>query len=214
MKLSNFAAVILVIGASAVLAACGGSSTTADEAAIKEINKKWQELIVAKDAGAIAALYAEDGQMLPANSPKAVGRTAIEQGWSGFFNIPGMALTFETEKFVFAQSGELAVETGTYKLVTGEGAAQTTETGKSVVTWHKRDGKWQVLTDMFSSDAPPPAPAPVAPSTPIDAPLSGEAAPATPPLPAATPAASPAPAAPAPATPTPSPTTPAMPPGQ
>ena len=167
MKLSNFAAVIVLTGASLFLTACGGSgSTSADEAAITEINKKWQELIVAKDAKEISELYAEDGQMLPPNTPKAVGRTALEQAWNGFVSIPGMALTFETEKFTFAQSGDLAVEVGTYKFITGEGATQVTDIGKFIVTWRKQDGKWQILTDMFSSNSPPPTPAPVAPPTP------------------------------------------------
>jgi uncharacterized protein (TIGR02246 family) len=163
MKRSNFSAIIMLASVSVFLAGCGGDgSTAADEAAIKDINKKWHELIVAKDAKAIAGLYAEDGQMLPPNAPKSVGRAALEQGWNGFMQIPGMKLTFETEKVTIAKSGELAVEIGTYKITTGEGSAQTTETGKSVVTWHKRDGKWQVLTDMMSSDTPPPAPVPTA----------------------------------------------------
>ncbi len=186
MKLSNFAAVIVLTGASLFLTACGGSgSTTADEAAINDINKKWQELIVAKDAKGISELYAEDGQMLPPNTPKAVGRTALEQAWNGFFSIPGMALTFETEKLTFAQSGDLAVEVGTYKFTTGEGAMQITDIGKSLVTWHKQDGKWHVLTDMFSSNTPPPAPAPVAapdavPGTDMPADIVLPSAPATP----------------------------------
>lgn len=212
MKFSNFATVIVLTGATAFLSACGGSnSTVADEAAIKDINKKWQELIVAKDAKAIAELYVEDGEMLPPNLPKAVGRAAIEQGWNGFTSMPGMALTFETDKLVFAQSGDIAVETGTYKFSAGEGAAQTTEVGKSVVTWQKKDGKWHVLTDMFSSDTAPTPPA--APAAPVDATVapadgaavpadatapatSGTAAPATPAAPTTTPAAPAAPATP------------------
>lgn len=123
------------------------------------------EAIAAKDAKAVAAIYAEDGQMLPPNAPKAVGREALEKAWAGLMGMPGMTLTFETETFVFAKSGDLAVDIGTYKFTAGG----HTENGKAVVTWTKRDGKWLVLTDMFSSDqppAPPPAPAvaPVEPS--------------------------------------------------
>ena len=179
MRFQHFAAVLLIAGTSAFLASCGGTESTAsDEAAIKDINKKWMELIVRKDAKAIAeSIYAENGEMLPPNMPKAVGRSAIEQGWNGFMSMPGMQLTFETQALTFAKSGELAVETGTYRFVVGEGAAQSTELGKSVVTWIKKDGKWQVLTDMFSSDAPPAAPAtPAATETP--APAEGASAPA------------------------------------
>lgn len=179
MKFSHSAAVLLLAGSAAVLSACA-PSTEADEAAIHAQNKKWQELIVAKDAKGVAGLYAEDGQLLPPNSPKAVGREAIEKGWTGFMGLPGMALTFETEKFVFAKSADIAVETGTYKFTAGG----QTDTGKSVVTWVKRKGQWYVLTDMFSSDAPPPPPAPAATPTseaPADAAPSEPTAPATPP---------------------------------
>jgi uncharacterized protein (TIGR02246 family) len=185
---------------SLLLAACGGGgSPAADEAAMRDINKKWLDLIVAKDAKAIAELYAEDGAMLPPNAPKAQGRAAIQKGWEDMFGIPGVTLTFETERFVIANSGDLAVDIGTYKFA-GNGM---TDTGKSVVTWAKKDGKWQVLTDMFSSDAPPPAPAPTPAATvPADSgavPGPAETGPAP-----ATPGTTP-PATPAPTTPTPSP---------
>jgi uncharacterized protein (TIGR02246 family) len=160
MRLTQIVAVLIVAAGATLLNACA-PSTDADEAAIRAANKKWLEAIVAKDAKAVAALHAEDAQQMPPNAPKAVGREAIEKSWAGMFGIPGMSLTFETEKFVFAKSADLAVDIGTYKFTAGEGAAAQTEIGKAVVTWTKRDGKWYVLTDMFSSDAPP-APAPAA----------------------------------------------------
>lgn len=180
-----------------VLAACEPGDHAADEAAIREINKAWQDKIVAKDAASIAQNYAEDAQFLPPNAPKAVGREAIQKGWTEMFAIPGVALTFESEKMVFAKSGDLAVDIATYKFSMGEGAAVVNDSGKSVVTWTKRDGKWLVLTDMFSSDlpaAPAAAPAPEVTPAPVDG---------------ATPPAAPDGATPAPATPTtPAPATP------
>lgn len=161
------ACVVFVVG-------CGGPTPETEKAAIDAINKKWMEAIVAKDANAIAAIYAEDGQMLPPNTTKAVGRDAIKKGWEGFLGLPGMQLTFETDKFEVARSADLAVEIQTYKFVTGEGSEQITDTGKGVVTWVKRDGKWQVLTDMFSSDLPPPAANP-APNPTLAAPVNGTA---------------------------------------
>lgn len=156
MRLARFG-VVIVVGA--LLNACA-PSTEADEAAIRAANKAWLAAIVAKDAKAISAMHAEDAQMLPPNGPKAVGREAIEKGWAGIMGLPGMVLTFETEKFVFAKSADLAVDIGTYSMtVNGK-----TDTGKAVVTWTKRGAKWVVLTDMFSSDLPVAvaAPAPVA----------------------------------------------------
>jgi uncharacterized protein (TIGR02246 family) len=195
MKFKHIAATLVFAGASVLLVSCGGTESTAgDEAAIRDINKKWMELIAAKDAKTIAeTVYAENGQLLPPNSPKAVGREALVQAWTGLTAIPGLQLSFETESLTFAKSGELAVEVGTYKMEMGEGAARATDTGKTVVTWIRKDGKWQVFADMFSSDAAAPA-APVAAPTAADpaaAPAEGAApaaegtaapaAPATPP---------------------------------
>ena len=200
MKRLPVAFAAVVAACVVLLAACGPGGHEADEAAINETNKAWLEKIVAKDAAAIAQLYAEDGQFLPPNAPKVVGREAIQKGWSEMFAIPGVALTFESEKIVFAKSGDLAVDISTYKFSMGEGAAAVNDSGKSVVTWTKRDGKWLVLTDMFSSDlpaAPPPAaPAPTPEVTP--APVDGTTPPAAPD--GTTPAPE-TPVAPAPATP-------------
>lgn len=206
MKRFNLAIAAVAAVCVAFLAGCGGTTPEAEKAAIEEINKAWLAAIVAKDAGKISEIYAEDGQMMPPNTAKAVGREAIKKGWEGFLGIPGMALTFETESFHVAKSSDLAVEIQTYKFTTGEGAAAVTDTGKGMVVWTKRNGKWLVLSDMFSSDLPPPPPAPAAPAaseTPLSAPVEGAAAPAdgtTPAAPAvegATPAVAPATPAPA-----------------
>lgn len=164
MKRLNVAFAAVVAACVLFLAACGPSGHEADEAAIREANKKWLEAIVAKDAATIGALYAEDGQLMPPNAPKMSGREAIQKGWGDMMGAPGMSLVFETEKFTFAKSGDLAVDVGTYTFTSGEGAAAVTDTGKFVVTWTKRDGKWLVLTDMFSSDLPPPPPAATTPA--------------------------------------------------
>lgn len=191
MILKRLAAALLLAGA---LTACGGNTKEADEAAIRDQNKKWLEAIVAKDASAIANIYAEDGAMLPPNAAKLTGRESIKAMWTDLVKIPGFALTFESQNIVLARSGDLAVDTQTYKLVTGEGASQTTEVGKGVVTWTKRNGQWLVLTDMFSSDTPPPMASPVPPppldATPVEP--ATEAAPTTPAAPAPTPVTPPA----------------------
>lgn len=202
MKRLNVAFAAVVAACVLLLAACGPSGHEADEAAIREANKNWLAAIVAKDAAAISALYVEDGQMMPPNAPKVSGREALEKGWAGMMAAPGMSLVFETEKFTFAKSGDLAVDVGTYTFTTGEGAAAVTDTGKFVVTWTKRDGKWLVLTDMFSSDLPPPVP----PAPPAPAPADAAAPPAVdgtaPAAPASTDATvPPAATTPAPATP-------------
>lgn len=157
--------VVMSIVAALVLNGCGervgSTSSDADEAAIRAQNEKWLEAATAKDAKTIGQLYADDAAMFVPGVPKIVGREAIERGWTDFFST-GMSTSFETEKLIVSKSGDLAVEIGVSKNFKGDVAsAETMERGKFVNTWIKRDGKWLVQTESFSSDAPAtPAPVP------------------------------------------------------
>lgn len=146
------------------VAACAPGSREADEAAIRDAHKTWLAAIAIQDSPTIGALHAADAQFLPPNLPKLVGRDAVQRGWADVLGFPGLKVSFETEKLVIAESGDLAVDIGTYELSAGEGRLAFSDKGKIVVTWTKRDGKWLILTDMFSSDLPPPA-ALIAPAT-------------------------------------------------
>lgn len=155
MKVARLSVLFVLIA----LAGCGNEtiSTATEEAAIRAQGAKWLERVAAKDAKAIAQIYAEDGAMLIPNMPKVTGRQAIEAGWAEFFKT-GMSSRFETERLVVAKGGDMAMEIGTFKNFKGEGTtAQTIEQGKYVYVWVKRDGTWLVQLDSFSSDAPPPA---------------------------------------------------------
>jgi uncharacterized protein (TIGR02246 family) len=194
---------VLLSAAMLALGACSEKpSATTEEQAIRAQNAKWLDAIAKHDADAVAAMYATDGEFLPPNATKVTGRDAIKAAWQSMFQIPGVGLTFTTDKFVFGQSADLAVDIGSYDFKSESGASSVTDKGKSVVTWVKRDGTWQVLTDMFSSDAPPlpSTPTPPATTTPVE-PSGATPAPTTPPA-AAPPASTTAPPAP---TPTPAP---------
>jgi uncharacterized protein (TIGR02246 family) len=187
--------VLLFSAAALVLGACSPTSTssTSEEAAIRAQNAKWLEAIAKHDADAVAAIYAQDGEFLPPNSAKVTGRESIKAAWQAMFQIPGVGLTFATDKFVFGSSNDLAVDIGSYEFKSSSGGSSASDKGKSVVTWVKRDGNWQVLTDMFSSDAPmlqstPSVPAaaattpvPATPTTPPTTTTTPTPAPATPP---------------------------------
>jgi ketosteroid isomerase-like protein len=196
MRALSFAIAIVACG---FVAACGGGSDPkADEAAIAEQNKALMAAIAAKDAKAATAVYAAEGELHAPNAPKAAGHAALEQYWTQMMGLPNVSLVFTTEKVVFANGGDVAVDIGSYQF---SGGGMTDE-GKSVVTWVKRDGKWLILTDSFSSNRPlPPPPAAPAAETPAVPPTDGATSPPT------TPATPPADAAPS-GTPTPTPVTP------
>ena len=128
--------------------------TGADEQAIRGQVDRWLQLVKAKDAAGIAALYAEDGAVMPPNAPIGKGRPAIQQTWASMMRTPGFGLTFVPEQIVVSSSGDMALDRGTYSLaIAPDGTAQT-DTGKYVVVWRKIGSDWKAAADIFNSDLP------------------------------------------------------------
>ena len=126
----------------------------ADEQAIRRQVDRWLQLVKAKDAAGIAALYAEDGAVMPPNAPIGKGRGAVQQTWASMMRTPGFDLTFAPEQIVVSSSGDMALDRGTYSLtIAPEGTTQT-DTGKYVVVWRKIGREWRAAADIFNSDLP------------------------------------------------------------
>ena len=126
----------------------------ADEQAIRGQVDRWLELVKAKDAAGIAALYAEDGAVMPPNAPIGKGRAAIQQTWASLMQTPGFALTFAPEQIVVSASGDMALDRGTYHLALAPHGTAQSDTGKYVVVWRKIGGEWKAAADIFNSDLP------------------------------------------------------------
>ena len=108
----------------------------------------------AKDAAGIAALYAEDGAVMPPNAPIGKGRPAIQQTWASMMQTPGFDLTFVPEQIIVSSSGDMALDRGTYRLAVAPNGTVKTDTGKYVVVWRKIGSEWKAAADIFNSDLP------------------------------------------------------------
>ena len=126
----------------------------ADEQAIRGQVDHWLQLVKAKDAAAIAALYTEDGAVMPPNGPIGKGRVAVQQTWASMMATPGFDLTFTPEQIIVSSSGDMALDRGTYNLKIAPGGTAQTDTGKYVVVWRKIGGEWKAAADIFNSDLP------------------------------------------------------------
>lgn len=138
-------------GANGVAAA----TPAADEQAIRDQVARWLQLVKAKDAAAIAELYAEDGAVMPPNAPIGKGAVAIEKTWAGMMQTPGFDLTFTPEQILVSSSGDMALDRGIYRLSASPPSGAVTDTGKYVVVWKKVAGEWKAAADIFNSDLAP-----------------------------------------------------------
>jgi len=140
--------------ATAEVNSTGPVDTGADEQAIRGQVDTWLKLVKAKDAAAIAALYTEDGAVMPPNGPIGKGHTAIQQTWASLLAIPGFDLSFVPEQIIVSSSGDMALDRGTYKLAVAPKGTPQTDAGKYVVVWRKVGGEWKAAADIFNSDLP------------------------------------------------------------
>ena len=129
--------------------------TLAEEHAIREFDRRWMHAVVARDTMAIGEFYASDAEFLAANAPRVRGRAAIRTSWAQFLRTPNLSLRFSPARVWVSSAGDLAYETGPYRLAyDGPKRKRVEDAGKFVVAWRKVDGVWKVQYDIFNSDKP------------------------------------------------------------
>lgn len=112
--------------------------------------KAWENGYNAKDAAAVAALYAEDGTIMPPHAAMATGREAIEAYLkTDIAAAPGkLTITYVGSE----SSGNLAYSHGTFSVADETG--KTVDSGKWLEVRKKVNGKWMILYDIWNSDLP------------------------------------------------------------
>ena len=95
-----------------------------------------------KDAPALAALFAEDGFVLPGGSPPVRGRAAIQKHYTG----QGGPLSLRA--IAYAVEGGVGYILGGYTDTAGK-----PDSGKFTLTLRKgSDGRWLIMSDMDNSN--------------------------------------------------------------
>ena len=122
---------------------------------LKAMQDVWQSAFDAEDSAALAAIYAEDGALMPPNSNTVIGRTDIEAFWADF-QASGIGVEGKDTE-VYAH-GDVGYEVGTYTVTDAGGA--TIDEGKYVEIWRQVDCKWQIYRGIWNSNLPLTAPEP------------------------------------------------------
>ncbi len=131
----------------------------ADAQAIRDIDARWNEFIVAKNDSAIAAIYDSAAVLMPPNMPSMNGAGPIRAFWAGLWGL-NASLTLVVDEVLV--DGDLALDRGRYTFsVPQPDGSQATEAGKYLVGWRRIGGQWKAVSDIYNSDTPP-APPPAA----------------------------------------------------
>jgi ketosteroid isomerase-like protein len=148
-RLDHVCTVVLVAFSAFLTTAAFADGVRSD---IDAANAQFSAIAAKGDGAGLAALYAADGQVLPAGSDPIKGPQAIQKFWQGALD-SGIAEIGLTTIEVFGH-GPTATEVGQYEL--GDKAGKVLDHGKYVVVWRHEGGKWKLLRDMFSTNVPAP----------------------------------------------------------
>lgn len=166
----NLAATIVTL---VFVSACGGAAAhdpAADAAAIGKVRDSYASAFKAGDAGALAALYTADAQVMNNLQATVTGTQGIEAANKNLADLASRDIVVTPEKTDI--SGDMAYDRGTYKMtLTPKTGAPTVEEGRYLVVLKRQpDGSWKVAENIGNLAAAPVA-APAA--APAKAPAKG-----------------------------------------
>jgi len=117
---------------------------------ITAANNVFMETFKRGDAAGLAALYTNDGQVLPPNGDFVSGQQAIQGFWQAIFDMGIKEAQLEIVEV--EKQGDTAFEVSRFKLL-GE-SGQVLDEGKYIVIWKRDQGQWKLHRDIFNSSLP------------------------------------------------------------
>jgi ketosteroid isomerase-like protein len=142
------------------LAACNQGpkhDPAADAASLDKAAAGWEAAYNGKNAAAVAAIYSEDGQLLPPGAAAVNGRAAIQEFWGHDIETQWAQIAIKAETSEVA--GDWAYRSGSF------GVESVGFTGKFLEVWKRSGDRWLLHKDIWNADA-------------VDAPPAEAAAPA------------------------------------
>jgi ketosteroid isomerase-like protein len=138
------------------------AAETKIEQALRDLDAQWSAAAAAKDLDKTVAYYSGDAVVLPPNEAGATTRKAIRKAWKGTFAVT-VSGSWKATRVEVARSGDLAWISGTYDWVSKDASGQQVKDhGKYLEVWEKQaGGTWKCGADIWNSDLPAVAPAPV-----------------------------------------------------
>lgn len=119
--------------------------------AIDRVNQELESALAASSAVRAAAIYTNEAQLLPPNSPIVSGNENIINFWQGAINQGVGGADLETVELDII-SKDKAIEVGTFVIKNKEGIA--IDNGKYLIIWQKENDQWKYHRDIWNSSNP------------------------------------------------------------
>jgi uncharacterized protein (TIGR02246 family) len=132
-----------------VFAACSpkvsGPDPAADSAALETAASGWEKAYNEKNADAVAALYTDDGQLLPPGAEEVSGRDAIRAYFASDIERQWAKITIRSTASNIG--GEWAWRSGTWSV-----ESDPVVTGKYMEVWRRTSDGWRLHKDIWNLD--------------------------------------------------------------
>jgi uncharacterized protein (TIGR02246 family) len=131
----------------------------AEEQAIRNRSGEWMNYANSRDAASIATkMFAADGVLI-AHEKAYKGQAAIQAAMEAELKAnPKSLVSWTSDAVRVAESGDLAIETGSFNMDPDGDGKKPAVQGTFATTWAKADGEWRVLSDAGGANAEAPAP--------------------------------------------------------
>jgi uncharacterized protein (TIGR02246 family) len=130
----------------------------ANEKAVADVLKKYQDALNASDTDAVMPLYTEDGVFMPPYSQSAIGAAAVRQAYHAVFKAIKLSVKFNLAEVVEIGPDWAFARTNSAGTVTIHATgAKSAEANQELFIFRKvTDGSWKIARYSFSSTNPPP----------------------------------------------------------
>jgi len=119
-------------------------------AQIESANLDFMRAFKSGDAGAVAACYTADAQLLPANSDFVRGTAAIREFWQRMLEMGIKNAALETVEVTALD--DTAIEIGRYRIFVADDTL--VDQGKYLVVWRNDNGAWKLHRDIWTTSQP------------------------------------------------------------
>lgn len=148
--------VSVVLLACALVAAVPLLAAGPAEDGLHSVDQAWTKAMLANDAAACAALYADDAVLVLPGSGAIKGKKAIFDAYAGWLKDVKVTEAVISDA-QYRSAGSVSSGWGAWKITTVKktGGAPTTEVGTWTAVAVKKGGAWKYVADHASADPAP-----------------------------------------------------------